>query len=111
VLASAWKACGESVCLAFAQRQIVPQRSAVARKFILSYRAFTQGRQSARAVDIVERQIRQRAKSAPHLLAVLERAYQALNRAADARRAATNQTELNAEERWQETAGQRGTRR
>jgi hypothetical protein len=80
-------------------------------KLYVACTRLNEGRQSARAVEVVERQIRQRTKSAPHLLAVLERAYRALNRGDDARRAATNQTELNAEERWQETAGQRGTRR
>lgn len=69
------------------------------------------GRQSERAVEIVERQIRQRATGMSSLLTVLERAYRTLGRADDARRAATNETELAIERRWQETAGNQGTRR
>ncbi|MBX9791557.1 MAG: hypothetical protein K2Y37_21765 [Pirellulales bacterium] len=80
-------------------------------KLLAACVAMNDGGRSDRVVEVVEAKIRARHRTAPHLLAVLETAYRRQGRAADARRAATNFQEQSAEERWQQSLGNRSARR
>ena len=79
-------------------------------KLLAACISMNDGGHSDRVVELVEAKIRASHRSAPNLLGVLETAYRRLGRAADARRAATNFQEQSADERWQQSLGNRSAR-